>query len=275
MIIRNSSRSVAGFSLLEVLIAVVVLSFGLLALTALQSRIFQASAEAKAQTVALALAKGKIEDMRSFMSMAQYQGLTTGSDTSTQDGITYSRSWTVRRFAVPVGGTTFQQYGTLTGALPAAYAPNREFKTVELAVTWTDASGQSRSARMEDAISGIDPQDSARNQRTRSGRSRGPKVKIYDPGSEAGVIPIAVGDGTESAATNPKPIVAGPRQQRGRDPLRRHHLCGPFRWHAPRRRRAWKPRSSAASARWTQNPSSLCATARPTGTASATSSPRP
>ena len=209
MTIRNSSRFAAGFSLLEVLIAVVVLSFGLLALTALQSRIFQASAEAKAQSVALELAKSKMEDMRSFMSMGQYQALVSGNDSSTVDGTTYRRDWTVKRFAVPVGGTTFQQYGTLTGNLPATYSPNREFKTVTMAVTWTDASGQNRAVRMEDAIAGIDPQDSARNQRSRSGRSRGPIVRIYDPGSESGVIPIAVGDGSETAATNPKPIVAG------------------------------------------------------------------
>ncbi|HEY5780279.1 MAG TPA: prepilin-type N-terminal cleavage/methylation domain-containing protein [Lysobacter sp.] len=202
-------RRARGFSLLEVLIAVVVLSFGLLALAALQSRIFQASAEVKAQSIGLALAKGKLEDMRSFMSMAQYQGLNTGSDTATTvDGTSFTRSWTVKRYAVPVagGGTTFQQYGTVTGALPAAYAPNREFKTVEMAVTWTDASGQARAVRMEDAIAGIDPQDSARNQRSRSGRSRGPKVNIFDPSTEGGVIPIAVGDGTSTAATNPKPV---------------------------------------------------------------------
>lgn len=210
MSIQTSPRSIAGFSLLEVLIAVVVLSFGLLALTALQSRIFQASAEAKAQSIALSLAKTKVEDMRSFMNMAQYEALSSGTDASTTlDGTSYARSWTVRRYAVPVGGTSFQQYGTVTGTLPAAYAPNREFKTVEVAVTWTDASGLSRSVRMEDAIAGIDPQDSARNQRSRSGRSRGPKVMIYDPGTEAGVIPIAVGDGSETAATNPKPVVAG------------------------------------------------------------------
>ncbi|MDR7133883.1 type IV pilus modification protein PilV [Lysobacter niastensis] len=206
---HSPNRRARGFSLLEVLIAVVVLSFGLLALAALQSRIFQASAEVKAQSIGLALAKGKLEDMRSFMTMAQYQGLNTGSDSATTvDGTAFTRSWTVKRYAVPVagGGTTFQQYGTVTGALPAAYAPNREFKTVEMAVTWTDASGQARAVRMEDAIAGIDPQDSARNQRSRSGRSRGPKVLIYDPSTENGVIPIAVGDGTSTAATNPKPV---------------------------------------------------------------------
>ncbi|MBF6022767.1 type IV pilus modification protein PilV [Lysobacter niastensis] len=202
-----SSHRAKGFSLLEVLIAVVVLSFGLLALAALQSRIFQASAEAKAQSVGLAMAKAKIEDMRSYMTMAQYQGLTSGSDSATTvDGTSYRRSWTVKRYAVAVGSTTFSEYTNVTANLPAAYSPNREFKTVQMEVTWTDPSNQQRWVRMEDAISGIDPQDSARNQRTRGGRSRGPKVMIYDPSSENGVIPIAVGDGTSTAATNPKPV---------------------------------------------------------------------
>lgn len=212
MIIRSPSRKSAGFSMLEVLIAVVVLSFGLLALAAVQSRIFQASAEAKAQSVGLALAKAKVEDLRSFMTMDQYRALVSGTDTATTpdgSGVTFTRSWTVRRYAVPVGATTFQQYGTVTGALPAAYAPNREFKTVEMVVTWTDASGQARSVRMEDAIAGLDPQDSARNQRSRTNRNRGPQVLIYNPAGEAGVIPIAIGNGSDTAATNPKPEVLG------------------------------------------------------------------
>lgn len=206
-------RPVTGFSLLEVLIAVVVLSFGLLALAAVQGRIFQASAEAKAQSIALALGKQGLEDMRGFMSMPAYEAIASGSDTPAGqpgDGVTFSRRWTVSRFAVPRGGTSFTSAGVpVTGALGSAYEPNREFKTVQMTVSWTDASGQARSVILEDAIAGIDPQDSARNQRSRTNRQRGPLVNIYNPAGEAGVIPIAIGNNTDTAATNPKPEVVG------------------------------------------------------------------
>ena len=54
------NRKVRGFSMIEVLIAVVVLGFGLMALAALQTSIIRSSAETKAQTVALQLAKDKV-----------------------------------------------------------------------------------------------------------------------------------------------------------------------------------------------------------------------
>ena len=49
VIIRNK-RSAAGFSLLEVLIAVVILATGLLALAALQSALARNSADAKVRS---------------------------------------------------------------------------------------------------------------------------------------------------------------------------------------------------------------------------------
>ena len=79
-----------GFSLIEVLIAVIVLSFGLLALAALQGSLFKASTEAKAQSVALGLASEKLEFFRGYRNIASYQGLDTGSDATsfTVGGIT-------------------------------------------------------------------------------------------------------------------------------------------------------------------------------------------
>lgn len=234
---RNREYSpIAGFSLIEVLIAVVVLSFGILALTALQANLIKASTNARAQSVALALAKDQLEKMRGFRTMAEYLALTDstsaqnidntnagtgrfsgglGGVTGTLGGTNFTRSWTVDRYAIPVNTTGFVKYtGSDTGALPApnpaagtGYLANSEYKTVTVTVTWTDAAGQQGVVKLEDAIAALDPMDSARNQRSIGGRSRGPKVIIFDPSTETGVIPIAVGDGSETAATNPKPVV--------------------------------------------------------------------
>jgi type IV pilus modification protein PilV len=209
---------VRGFSLIEVLVAVVVLSFGLLALAALQSRLIQASSDAKAQSVALALAKDKLEEMRGYKSLSAascgsgYSGfncIASNNDTVTDSGgnvggVDFTRSWTVKRYQLRTATGAFCLVGSAGCAAP--FAPNSEFKTVDIRVGWTDSTGQSRVVAMEDAIAGLDPADTARNQVNRGGRSRGPKVVIYDPSTDAGVIPIAVGDGSETAATNPKPV---------------------------------------------------------------------
>lgn len=219
MSINITRRSDSGFSLIEVLIAVVILSFGLLALAALQTRLIQASSESKAQSVALALAKDRLEYMRGFQCMkapcatgaVTYLGLTDGSDAPVvSGGVTYSRNWAVQRYVLPVGTTAFSTaVGDTTDISGnAAYAPNLEYKTVTVTVTWTDASNNSRKVVMEDALSALDPADSARNQKRRGGMARGPKVIVYDPSTDPGVIPIAVGQDSATAATNPKPVVA-------------------------------------------------------------------
>ena len=211
------NRKVRGFSMIEVLIAVVVLGFGLMALAALQTSIIRSSAETKAQTVALQLAKDKIEDLRSFQSLAGYQALTSGNDTATESAVSYARTWTVTRFGYQPSVGAFAAIATLTGATPAAdgggvaYTANNEYKRVAVTVTWTDATGTSQSIGIEDAIGAVSPSDGAKVvlNNTASSEPRYPRVLINDPSLTEGVIPIAVGNGTETAATNPKPEIAG------------------------------------------------------------------
>ena len=63
---KTSISRARGFSLIEVLIAVVIMSVGLLALAALQIGIVRASSEAKTQTMAINLARDKLEDLVTY-----------------------------------------------------------------------------------------------------------------------------------------------------------------------------------------------------------------
>ena len=205
-----SSHRERGFSLIEVLVAVIVLSFGLLALAALQGSLFKASAEAKAQSVALSLAQEKLEYFRGYKTTEEFQSFTDGNDTAqTVGGTQFTRSWTVSRYAHPTAGGNFAAVAD-TGATAAGYTTNNEFKRIQVNVQWTDAEGKSRTVTLEDAIASLSPADSSKlSKYTSSGAVRGPQVMINDPTTEGGVIPIAIGDDTDTAATNPKPITAG------------------------------------------------------------------
>lgn len=211
--LRSGNR---GFSLIEVLVSVAVMSFGLLSLAALQSNLFKSGAESRAQSIALAMASEKIEYFEGYRDRTEFQGFTDGNDaTVTVDGIGFTRSWTVDRYAYPNPTTTtptpsFALLTSDTGETPSGYVSNNEFKRVQVKVGWTDATGASREVALESAIAALSPQDTAKVAKASStGGPRGPKIIITNPASEEGVIPIAVGDGSDTAATNPKPEVAG------------------------------------------------------------------
>lgn len=209
-------RAHAGFSLVEVLVSVVVMSFGLLSLAALQSTLFKSGAESRAQSVALAMATEKLEYFDGYRDRDEYQGFTDGNDAAVVvDGVSFTRSWTVQRFAYPeptaaVPNPSFSLLASDTGVTPAGYVSNNEFKRVQVKVAWTDATGTTQEVALESAIAALSPQDTAKIAKVSStGGPRGPEIIIKNPASEEGVIPIAVGDGTDTAATNPKPEVAG------------------------------------------------------------------
>jgi prepilin-type N-terminal cleavage/methylation domain-containing protein len=236
---RARRRRAGGFSLIEVLVAAAVLSVGLLALASLQISLVRTSADSKAYSVALSLAKDKIEELRSFNGVrgpVSYQSITDGTDVpGNVGGVDYLRAWTVSRYVYnrdPDGNPAtsdrkFLAYATDTGDTPNPYNGNtgtgwvddNEFKRIAVRVTWVDATGSTQTVALEDAVASLSPSDAALI--SRSGSAVIPRTVeaiIRDPtltnGVANGVIPLALSsdagvDGTSTAATNPQPKLLG------------------------------------------------------------------
>lgn len=217
-----SHKKTSGFSLIEVLLAVAIMSFGLLALASLQNSIMRSSSNSKAQSVALSLAKDKMEDLRGYQSMTQYRALTDKAPPTCPDvdcismgGVDYVRSWEVLRYAFPSPWTATSQFSLQsdTAVLGGSFAESNEFKKIIVRVTWVDPTGAPQNVAIEDAISALSPTDSA--SLTSIGKNvkpRGPEIDYFPPDAGpggVGVIPIAIGNGTDTAATNPRPEVIG------------------------------------------------------------------
>ncbi|MEO5353625.1 MAG: prepilin-type N-terminal cleavage/methylation domain-containing protein [Magnetococcus sp. XQGC-1] len=123
-----------GFSLVEALIALLILSTGLLALGRFQGSVAQASAQAKARTEALRLAEEQIEIVRGFTTLAA-AGTTTAasgqSDTVSGSNALFTRTW---------------------------YRTNLANNTQEIRVTvsWQDRSG-SQSVELKTWMSQVNP----------------------------------------------------------------------------------------------------------------------
>lgn len=221
---RMKFISSRGFSLIEVLVAVVILSVGLLALASLQLGLIRSSGDTKAQTIAAALAKAKIEELRGFQTLEGYRLIVAPANEALADnngslgGMNFTRATTVTRYVYNKGAPLgFETVGnTLTDAAIDAlsvggkvFVPGKDFKRITVVVGWANSAGVSSSISLEDIIDSLDPTDiAAITKKTTSGVGpRKVQVKITDPALDNMVIPIALGSGVNSAATNPKPNV--------------------------------------------------------------------
>jgi type IV pilus modification protein PilV len=244
---RIMTRSQSGFSMIDVLVAIIVLATGLLALGVLQAALTRNGVDARTRTQVAAYAQGLMDQMRG----AGYDAFSAPSgSTCTTLGATYAAGTpptcaatiTASSSACSATSQTFLQKmqcdaynaqtytgvsnlsstittseyygstgGTWVSTKPTGYSDKTpHYKDVSVATTWTDAMGQSRTMAYNTTVSPVTVTPTDNSLDTASfilSASTTPKVRESNPGTTLGVIPIALNPTSDAAATNPKPVV--------------------------------------------------------------------
>ena len=223
---HNMNIRQRGFGLLEVLIAILVLSVGMLSLGSLHSMIIKSSSASKARSTAAMLAQEKLDDMVSYQQLSSggngtfgFAEITSGtggtenadgtlkipSGATTVGNTTYNRSWTVQDYY-------FCSENSAPSTSNTCLAPNPNFKMITMSVSWDEpgtgpgcTNGTcSRAVGLQSVVAAISP--ASTGQSAVSGGRGAPTVN-YTPGTAPDVIPIGLGDNTVKEATKPTPDI--------------------------------------------------------------------
>lgn len=134
-------RTQQGFTLIEALVALLVMSFGMLAVAGFQTNLSLSSDVAKQRTEATRLAQEKIEELRTFDNLTSYASNMVSSTSGTEETISsnttntsYLRRWSVTTAATPDTG-----------------------RSIFVTVGWTDRAGNQEQVQLFSHISATDP----------------------------------------------------------------------------------------------------------------------
>jgi prepilin-type N-terminal cleavage/methylation domain-containing protein len=166
-----------GFTLVEALIALVVLSVGLIGLARIQVHVFAASGLGKAQTTAVNLAQQKLEELR----MIDYGLIKGDADMpAAQDGdnAAYRRTWVVTEQHAP------------------------DYKRVSITASWHTPDGESRSVNLTSFIARSTPD--LLEPIGASGDARGDEAGAEEAGDDQREPDQATATGTAGTPARPR-----------------------------------------------------------------------
>jgi type IV pilus modification protein PilV len=139
-----------GFSLLEALVAALVVAVAMLGVARLQGFTMLESGDSRMRTHALNLAQDKIEELRSFSNQDAYLGMESGSDSATGANATFTRTWTVTSCVDLSPSCDSNGNGDIDGN-------ESNYKEVNAQVIWTDPRGIIQTVQLTSYISGAEP----------------------------------------------------------------------------------------------------------------------
>lgn len=202
---------VSGFSLIEVMVAAVVLATGLLALAALQGALARNSADAKARSAIMSALSSRMSQLRQFP---------PATDSGPVARTCANAAWVcpIRQEAGIGGALTINETvqtllwkgGTFAPPAVGDDLSNPSFRRITLAANWVDATGSSRALTLRSDASGNIYGDNGYPEPPleTSSAAKLPIVRQGNPSNTAGVIPIASGN-QATAASNPEPLREG------------------------------------------------------------------
>lgn len=164
---RQIRRGQLGFSLVEVLVTLAVISIGVLGHVSFQRLVYRDTGLASTRNVAAEMAAAKLEDLRgysqldselgnfAFQDITDNTGGILGNGTVTVGNTEFTRSW-----------TTTNYYYTTALAAPTTTVPTGsplpDFKAVTVTIGWLDVTGNAQSLNVSTHIAAVDPALAAR-----------------------------------------------------------------------------------------------------------------
>jgi len=201
-----------GFTLLEIMISVLIISVGLVALANLQTKLSRYSATAKQRTLAVNLAEQQIETMQAISVL----GSTGAGPCATEPGAfddlanctsgvlvdggsgAFTMTWTVSEYLQHADGTT-EAYV----AAPNLRRPDLKLVTIEAA--WVDGQGAQQDIELSDIIDATSIFNSGRiHARIESNE---PPKTLFNPAEFPGVVDISIGEEKLKGSTTPEPTI--------------------------------------------------------------------
>lgn len=211
-----------GFSLIEVMIAVLILGIGILAVSKLQGTLIKSGADANERSTAASLVQRKADDLRRFIHIttseatvpdvwsdtitsplsvaykhiATNKGGLIANDSITIGNIEYDLAWAVKDYYY--SGTD-----TKATTTPSA-ASYPDFKMAHITASWDSASSTNNVVSFDTIIEAYKPSSTALETSPTTGGT-GPVIP-YDPQQQPDVVPITLNiDGTKRETTKPLP----------------------------------------------------------------------
>jgi len=212
-----------GFSLIEVMIAVLILSAGILAVSKLQGSLIKSGADANERSIAASLIQRKADDLRRFIHITTSNAAVPNNWTDTitsplsiaykhiatnKGGLIAASAKTIGNIEYDLAWTVKDYYysGSDTKATTSPSGANYpSFKMAHITAKWDSASSINNVVSFDTVIEAYDPSATALDATSVSTGGTGPIIP-YDPQQQPDVVPITINaDGTQKETTKPLP----------------------------------------------------------------------
>jgi Tfp pilus assembly protein PilV len=181
-----SQRAPRGISLIEALVAMAVMAFGMIGVVGMQATLRGNADLSKQRTEAMRIAQERMEELRNFSVLSTTAGAKAFADKATVG-------------ATAVAGYTTNTTYTVSATVTAAGAAPHQQKDLAVDVAWTDRAGTTQNVRLMSTMANIAPElgasmvvsaQGASGVREPEGRRRGipPQAKNFGDGT-SGFIP--------------------------------------------------------------------------------------
>jgi prepilin-type N-terminal cleavage/methylation domain-containing protein len=236
----KTNTMLKGFSLIEVMIALVILAIGILGISKLQGTLIRNSSDANQRTVAVSIAQQKIDDLRSYSKLnsdltwtaalaeaepeieVAYEHITgdTNLTTYTETGglilpsaaivvgtTSYSLNWSIEDNWYVDADADAATLLTHTSTIPSPAPARSDFKLLTVVVSWDDVEGTSQSVSLDTVIDAYSIINTAFSDSVHSGGSS--PIIPYTPLAAPDVVPVTLNsDDLKKETSKPIPDVS-------------------------------------------------------------------